>query len=282
MNFQKDPAGRPPVRLRDHARAAARVRRRAAVGAEKDGALLTDSQTADYGSSSDSRLEAINLELEHLELPNLESPVQGTGPFQAARPSSSTSASNARRKRPPIQLRVPRVHLHPHRRPLQPVDLRRNTVQRFCITRAEVPSTGALRDFGQQRIVDFHRPVLIAKPEHAATHGDRRHSFGTHANRVDLHADRCRRLCRGARVDRTAVVHAVGQQHNDLAIVPAHHATGSRPSRSPCRWRCRHRAGLAAGCRPPRGRPGSPSSVAPASAPHQKTRRPRFDHSTVS
>ena len=63
----------------------------------------------------------------------------------------------------------------------------------------------------KQRLVDAHQPVLVAQSEQAAADRHGRHALGADADRVDLDAEHRRRLRRGARIDRAAIVLAVGE-----------------------------------------------------------------------
>ena len=123
-----------------------------------------------------------------------------------------TSASAARVERPAKELGVAHVRARPHGLALELIDLLVDPLQRRGIARAVVPAAGRLGDVVQQRLVDADDPVLVAKAEQPTAHRHRRHAFAADADRVDLDAEHRRRLCRGTRIDRAAVVLAVGEQ----------------------------------------------------------------------
>src|SRR5205823_1689570 len=117
---------------------------------------------------------------------------------------------------PAKELRESHVRLGLHGLALELIDLLINALQSRRVSRPEISAARFVRDVGEKRLVDAHWPVLVAEAEQSAPDRYRSHAFGANANRVDLDSERGRCPPGGARINRAAVVLAVGEKDDDF------------------------------------------------------------------
>src|SRR3954470_11829612 len=75
-------------------------------------------------------------------------------------------------KRPAEELREAHVRFRLHGLSLELIDLLVNALQRRGVSGPEVPAAGRVRDVGEQRFIDAHRPVLVPEAEESTADGN--------------------------------------------------------------------------------------------------------------